>query len=369
MPPRPTCWRDAAWTPRRSPTTSAWSGRATPSTATTPRTSRCSSPRRSACRRARSRAGSPRAGHEARHRQRRGRRPRLPQHPPRGRRAGRRSWPTSSRAARPTVTATTTRAATSTSSSSPPTRPARCTSAASAGPRSATRSPACSSAQGAEVVREYYFNDHGAQIDRFARSLLARGPRRAGARGRLRRRSTSTRSPPGWSRPQPDALGLPDDEAQEVFRRDRRRADVRRDQGSRCTTSASTSTSTSTRTTLHESGAVDARGRRGCEARATSTRPTARSGCAPPTYGDDKDRVVIKSDGEPAYIAGDLAYYLDKRERGFDRCIIMLGADHHGYVGRLMAMCAALRRRPGGQPRDPHRPDGQPASRTASRCG
>jgi arginyl-tRNA synthetase len=58
--------------------------------------------------------------------------------------------------------------------------------------------------------------------------------------------------------------------------------------------------------------------------------------------GDDKDRVVIKTDGQAAYIAGDLAYYLDKRERGFDRIVIMLGADHHGYIGRMMAMCAAF---------------------------
>jgi arginyl-tRNA synthetase len=59
-------------------------------------------------------------------------------------------------------------------------------------------------------------------------------------------------------------------------------------------------------------------------------------------YGDDKDRVVIKSDGQPAYIAGDLAYYLDKRQRGFDLCIYMLGADHHGYIARLKAAAAAL---------------------------
>ena len=59
-------------------------------------------------------------------------------------------------------------------------------------------------------------------------------------------------------------------------------------------------------------------------------------------FGDDKDRVIIKSDGQGAYLSGDLAYYLDKRERGFDRCFIMLGADHHGYVGRMMAMCAAF---------------------------
>jgi arginyl-tRNA synthetase len=59
-------------------------------------------------------------------------------------------------------------------------------------------------------------------------------------------------------------------------------------------------------------------------------------------YGDEKDRVIVRSNGRPAYIAADLAYYLDKRERGFDLVIIMLGADHHGYVGRLMAMCQAF---------------------------
>ncbi len=58
--------------------------------------------------------------------------------------------------------------------------------------------------------------------------------------------------------------------------------------------------------------------------------------------GDDKDRVVIKSDGTPAYIAGDLAYYLDKRARGFDLLIYMLGADHHGYIARLRAAAAAF---------------------------
>ena len=77
-------------------------------------------------------------------------------------------------------------------------------------------------------------------------------------------------------------------------------------------------------------------------------------------FGDDKDRVIIKSDGEGAYISGDLAYYLDKRERGFDRCLIMLGADHHGYVGADERDVRRLRRRAGQEPRDPDRPDGQP---------
>jgi len=57
-------------------------------------------------------------------------------------------------------------------------------------------------------------------------------------------------------------------------------------------------------------------------------------------YGDDKDRVMIKSDGSFAYFASDTAYYISKRERGADICIYMLGADHHGYVGRLKAIAA-----------------------------
>jgi arginyl-tRNA synthetase len=57
-------------------------------------------------------------------------------------------------------------------------------------------------------------------------------------------------------------------------------------------------------------------------------------------FGDDKDRVLIKSDGSFAYFASDSAYYINKRERGFDICIYMLGADHHGYVGRLKAIAA-----------------------------
>jgi arginyl-tRNA synthetase len=56
--------------------------------------------------------------------------------------------------------------------------------------------------------------------------------------------------------------------------------------------------------------------------------------------GDDKDRVLIRSNGEKTYFAADAAYYINKRERGFDRCIYMLGADHHGYIGRLRAIAA-----------------------------
>jgi arginyl-tRNA synthetase len=57
-------------------------------------------------------------------------------------------------------------------------------------------------------------------------------------------------------------------------------------------------------------------------------------------FGDDKDRVLVRSNGEKTYFAPDAAYYLNKRARGFDRCVYMLGADHHGYVGRLKAIVA-----------------------------
>ncbi len=64
------------------------------------------------------------------------------------------------------------------------------------------------------------------------------------------------------------------------------------------------------------------------------------------TFGDDKDRVLVKSDGEPTYLAADVAYHWDKLERGFGRLINVLGADHHGYVARVKAAIAAL----GGDP-------------------
>ena len=60
------------------------------------------------------------------------------------------------------------------------------------------------------------------------------------------------------------------------------------------------------------------------------------------THGDDKDRVIVRSNGEPTYFASDIAYMLDKRERGFGRLMFVLGADHHGYRGRMAAAYEAL---------------------------
>ena len=200
------------------------------------------------------------------------------------------------------------------------------------------------SAQGALVTREYYFNDHGAQIDRFARSLLAAAKSEPapedGYAGEYINQIASQVivEAPNWQ-------DLPEDEATEVFRAigvELMFGEIKKsleDFGVHFDVFFHENS-------LYESGAVEKAiaklrelGHIFEQDGAIWLRSTS--------FGDDRDRVVIKSDGEAAYIAGDLAYYLDKRERGFDRAIYMLGADHHGYVPRMMAMCAAFGDEPG----------------------
>ena len=194
-------------------------------------------------------------------------------------------------------------------------------------------------ASGADVTREYYFNDHGAQIDRFARSLLARAKGQSapedGYGGQyiadIANQVIALR---------PDVLSLPDAAAQEVFRAEGVElmfAEIKKSLHDFHVDFDVYFHENS----LHESGAVERAIKRLDELGNIYEKDGA-VWLATTKFGDDKDRVVIKSDGKPAYISGDLAYYLDKRERGFDRCFIMLGADHHGYVGRMMAMCAAF---------------------------
>ncbi|MFS0886755.1 arginine--tRNA ligase [Aeromicrobium sp. 179-A 4D2 NHS] len=197
---------------------------------------------------------------------------------------------------------------------------------------------------GGDVTREYYFNDHGAQIDRFARSLLASARGEAtpedGYGGQYIHDIAAT-----ITAKHPDAATLPDDEAHELFRAEGVALMFAEIKASLHDFGVDFDVYFH-ENDLHESGAVER-----AIARLTELGKMYESDGAQwlrtSDYGDDKDRVVIKSDGQPAYISGDLAYYLDKRERGFDRSIIMLGADHHGYVARMMAMCAAFGDTPG----------------------
>jgi arginyl-tRNA synthetase len=194
-------------------------------------------------------------------------------------------------------------------------------------------------AAGADVTREYYFNDHGSQIDRFSRSLLAAAKGESTPEDGYGGQYIQDIAAAVLER-RPDALDRPEEEAQEVFRAvgvEMMFAEIRQslhDFGVDFDVYFHEDE-------LHKSGAVDRAVARLRELGNVYEEDGA-IWLATERFGDDKDRVVIKSDGHGAYLSGDLAYYLDKRERGFDRCFIMLGADHHGYVGRMMAMCAAF---------------------------
>jgi len=197
-------------------------------------------------------------------------------------------------------------------------------------------------AQGAKVSREYYFNDHGAQIDRFSRSLLAAALGQPAPEDGYGGAYLTEIVQQVLARV-PDALQQQD--PQEVFRREGVQLMFAEIQEQLHGFGVDFDTYFH-ENSLHESGAVE----RAVERLRGAGRMYEQDGALwlrTTDFGDDKDRVVIKSDGEPAYISGDLAYYLDKRERGFDRVVIMLGADHHGYVGRMMAMCSAFGDVPG----------------------
>ena len=196
------------------------------------------------------------------------------------------------------------------------------------------------SSQGAKVTREYYFNDHGAQIDRFARSLAAAWagePAPEDGYGGTYIGDIARRVALAYDG---DLAKLDSAARQEVFRE--RGVGFMFDEIKQSLHDFGVDFDVYFHENeLHESGAVA----RAVERLRELGRIYEADGATwlrTTDFGDDKDRVVIKSDGKPAYISGDLAYYLDKRERGFTRCIIMLGADHHGYVQRLMAMCAAF---------------------------
>ncbi|MEV0428422.1 arginine--tRNA ligase [Micromonospora sp. NPDC050495] len=194
-------------------------------------------------------------------------------------------------------------------------------------------------ATGADVGTEYYFNDAGSQIDRFARSLLAAAkgePAPEDGYGGAYIAEIATEV----VRRRPEVRDLADAEAQEVFRVEGVQlmfAEIKsslRDFGVEFDTYFNEKD-------LHERGELDqalerlrGQGHLYESEGATWLRTT--------DFGDDKDRVLRKSNGEWTYFAADCAYYLDKRERGFERVVIMLGADHHGYLGRMKAMAACF---------------------------
>jgi len=194
-------------------------------------------------------------------------------------------------------------------------------------------------ARGADITREYYVNDAGAQIDRFAESLVAavKGePTPENGYGGAYIGEIAQR----LLEQEPGIADLPEEERHERFKELGVAAMVAEIKASLDAFGTHFDVFFSEKS-LHDAGAVEAAITRLKESGALYEKDGAwwlRS----TAQGDDKDRVVIKSDGAPAYIAGDIAYYLDKRARGFEKLIYMLGADHHGYIARLRAVAVAF---------------------------
>lgn len=197
-------------------------------------------------------------------------------------------------------------------------------------------------ASGATVVTEYYINDAGSQMDKFGASVLAS----------IQGRPTPEGGYPGGYiddlaalvlEERPEIRDLEPQDALEVARDLAYEAQLREIQQSLVDFNVHFDVWFSERS-LHAtvdgaSRIVSAADRlRGqghvfTEDGAVWVRTTE--------FGDDKDRVLIRSNGETTYFASDAAYYLDKKDRGFDEEIYLLGADHHGYIGRLKALAAA----------------------------
>jgi arginyl-tRNA synthetase len=190
---------------------------------------------------------------------------------------------------------------------------------------------------GAEVTREFYVNDRGVQMDRFGQSLEASATgKRVPADGYqgdyihdLARRIVAD---------DPQILDLPEDARWVAFREAGYALQLQQQKDVLDHFRTHFDVWYSERS-LHESGAVD----RGMEKLREQGHVFELDGAVwlrTSDFDDDKDRVLIKADGELTYFASDTAYYVNKRDRGFDVCVYLLGADHHGYVNRLRAVAA-----------------------------
>ena len=188
-------------------------------------------------------------------------------------------------------------------------------------------------AAGHEVEREYYVNDAGSQIGRFADSIAARmrgeEPPEGGYAGEyvseIAARLQAEGVDPG-DRQALEARGI--EAVLEGVRRTLERFGVHFDNWF-------------SERSLYAKGEVDV-ALAELEKRGHSYRSEDALWLRSTDFGDDKDRVLIRSNGEATYLTPDIAYHWDKLQRGFDRLIDVLGADHHGYVARIRAAIEAL---------------------------
>jgi arginyl-tRNA synthetase len=194
-------------------------------------------------------------------------------------------------------------------------------------------------AAGARVAREFYINDRGSQMDKFGASIMAAAHGRPvpedGYHGEyvteLAREIVAD---------DPGITELPEQEQLVAFREEgyRRQLREQREQLEAFRTRFDVWYS---ERDLHDGGKVE-HGLDRLKAEGHLFEQDGALWMRTTDFGDDKDRVLVRGNGELNYFDSDTAYYVDKRERGFDRCIYLLGADHHGYIGRLKAMAACV---------------------------
>ena len=193
------------------------------------------------------------------------------------------------------------------------------------------------SAAGATVTREFYINDRGNQMNLFGASVEASALGAAipgdGYQGEYIHDLAKT-----VLATNPDITQLSDSERHEEFREAAYALQLQQQKNVLVGFRTYFDIWFSERS-LHESGAV-AHGLEKLREQGHVFEDEGATWLRTTDFSDDKDRVLIKADGELTYFASDTAYYISKRERGFDICIYMLGADHHGYVNRLKAIAA-----------------------------
>jgi arginyl-tRNA synthetase len=193
------------------------------------------------------------------------------------------------------------------------------------------------SAAGAKVIREFYINDRGNQMDLFGKSVEAAALGQPIPEGGYQGGYISDLADV-VVRENPGIKELAADTRHESFREAAYKVQLAEQQGVLDTFKTHFDVWFSERS-LHEAGAVE----HAVEKLRTQGHVFDSEGAIwlrTTDFGDDKDRVITKANGDLTYFASDTAYYINKRERGFDICIYMLGADHHGYVNRLRATAA-----------------------------
>jgi arginyl-tRNA synthetase len=192
-------------------------------------------------------------------------------------------------------------------------------------------------AAGADVTAEHYINDAGSQLAKFAASLYAVAQGEPVPDDGYHGDYVAEVAKQVLAE-HPDVLDLPASEALAVFAATGEKLMILGLAESLGRFRVEFDVWFSERA-LHESGAVEAALER-LRAQGNVYEADGAVWLRTTDFGDDKDRVLVRSNGDKTYFAADAAYYLDKRARGFDRCVYMLGADHHGYVGRLKAIVA-----------------------------